>query len=375
MLGAWLDATLKERDRTLSSGFRFIPVIDFTRGKRVRLVYRARSKVANLWHRFARVETNWQLGYAYREQRYEAFAQDADLYIAHHEQAMAVAIDLMRAGRPVALDMEDWFSEDLTGEVRKQRPLGLLRSLEKKLLLKGRYCSCPSRSMRDALVQEYRCVAPAIIYNSFSLNERSAIDGIHKDRSDLEIVSIHWFSQTLGEGRGLEDLLAALGFLRSKVEIHLRGQAPADFESWLSSRVPAGWRSRIFVHPQVPNNELLSRIAEHDIGFAGEMKWSRSRNLTITNKILQYLLGGLAVIASDTAGQREVAEKAPGAVVLYPSGNAQALAKRIDELVQSATALTNAKQAALRSAHDTFCWERQEHRLLELVDRAVSISY
>jgi len=54
----------------------------------------------------------------------------------------------------------------------------------------------------------------------------------------------------------------------------------------------------------VDGDDLLSRIAEHDIGFAGEMPHCRSRDLTVTNKILQYLLAGLAVVASGTAGQR-----------------------------------------------------------------------
>ena len=64
---------------------------------------------------------------------------------------------------------------------------------------------------------------------------------------------------------------------------------------------------------------MLSRIAEHDIGFAGEQNYCRSRDLTVTNKILHYLLGGLAVIASDTAGQRQIAAQAGEAVRVYPA--------------------------------------------------------
>ena len=44
----------------------------------------------------------------------------------------------------------------------------------------------------------------------------------------------------------------------------------------------------MFVHPVVHNDELLSRIAEHDIGFAGEMKYCQSRDLTVTNKIFTF---------------------------------------------------------------------------------------
>jgi hypothetical protein len=125
------------------------------------------------------------------------------------------------------------------------------------------------------------------------------------------------------------------------------------------------------VHALVSNTELLSRITEHDIGFAGETTLIRSRDLTVTNKILHYLLAGLAVVASETAGQREVAVQAPGGVFLYPSGDAPALAARLNTLLGSADALMRAKSAALAAAEETFCWERQEKALMESIHRAL----
>ena len=149
--------------------------------------------------------------------------------------------------------------------------------------------------------------------------------------------SIYWFSQTLGPGRGLEDLIAALPLLDRDIEIHLRGRAAPGVNEWIRSQTPARWRDRVFLHPLVPNEELLSRLAEHDVGFAGEQPYCRSRDLTVTNKILHYLLGGLAVIASDTVGQREVAMQASGAVTLYEPGNSAALAQALQTLIDSAT--------------------------------------
>jgi glycosyltransferase involved in cell wall biosynthesis len=162
-----------------------------------------------------------------------------------------------------------------------------------------------------------------------------------------------------------------MSLLKHEAEIHLRGQPVSGFENWLAHRVPEAWRGRIVVHRLVPTTELLSRIAEHDIGFAGETPIMRNKDLTVSNKILHYLLGGLAVVASDTAGQREVAEQAPGAVFLYRSGDAPALAARLDTLLESAGALRQAKAAALAAAEETFCWERQEKSFLESINRAL----
>lgn len=265
--------------------------------------------------------------------------------------------------------MEDWYSEDLLPETRNYRPLRLLHYLERQLLLYGAHATCPSYAMSEALAREYGCAPPSVIYNAVAWSERPSIDGMQRDRRDARVRSIHWVSQTLGEGRGLEDLFTALRFVRHKFEIHLRGVTTAGFKSSLMARVPEDWRNNVFIHDLVSNTELLSRIAEHDIGFAGEMKYCRSRDLTITNKILQYLQCGLAVVASDTAGHLEVAQHAPNAVFIYPSGNAEALARRLDELLDSPQCLRLAKASALQASETFFCWERQEDTLLEPITR------
>jgi glycosyltransferase involved in cell wall biosynthesis len=375
VIGAWFDRDLRARDLEMQKllPFSFKPAIDSTENTLRRLSVRARVKVGAIAHRFARFESRSQLGYAYRSLR-SASRQPANLYIAHSEAAMAVAEDLLEDGCLVGIDLEDWFSEDLPPDVRKHRPVRLLRNLERKLLTLGGYSACPSRVMGEALAREFRCPQPAVVYNAFPWSARTSMDGLSKDRKDRHLPSIHWFSQTLGYSRGLEDLIAALPLLKQEAEVHLRGSPVSGFEDWLVHHVPEAWRARIKVHGLVSNAELLSRIAEHDIGFAGETHVIRSRDLTITNKILYYLLAGLAVVASDTAGQREVAAQAPGGVFLYSSGNPRGLAARLDALLGSTDALRQAKASALDAAEGTFCWERQEQPLLESINRALGSS-
>ena len=338
VLGAWFDSGLKARDLEMQRSllFRFKPAVDSNASARLRVSARVSNKIGSILHRLARLESRCQLGYARNALFRAASRQLADLYIAHSEPAMAVALDLLRSGRRVGIDLEDWFSEDLAPEARKHRPVCMLRDLERKLLTVGGHASCPSHAMSEALAKEYGCPPPTVVYNAFPWLDRASIDGLSRDRSDRRLPSIHWFSQTLGHGRGLEDLIAALPMLKREAEIHLRGNPISGFENWLSHRVPQSWRGRVVLHGLVSNAELLSRIAEHDIGFAGETPLSGSRDLTATNKILHYLLAGLAVVASDTTGQREVAAQAPDGVFLYPSGDTSALAARLDALLGSA---------------------------------------
>jgi glycosyltransferase involved in cell wall biosynthesis len=372
VFGAWFDTQLKSRDETLlaQNSVNFEPVIDHTTGKTARLLGRTKSKLGRVAHNPLGLENSWQLGASVAA--LQAFAQKsgADLFIAHSEAGMAVAGELLKNGKRVGVDMEDWFSEDLLPEARKSRPLKLLRALERKILSEGSYKTCTSRAMADALALEYGCDSPGIIYNAFHWSDRTRIDGLVKDRRDRQLPSIHWYSQTLGPGRGLEDLLAALPHLTQKAEVHLRGRPAIGFAEWTRGHTPENWRNVVFVHDLVSDNELLSRVAEHDIGFAGEQKYCRSRDLTVTNKILHYLLAGLATVASDTTGQQEVARQANGAVDLYRAGDAHNLVHKLNRLLSSPSELAKAKEAALAAAEATFCWEKQVPTLLTAVEKA-----
>jgi hypothetical protein len=67
-----------------------------------------------------------------------------------------------------------------------------------------------------------------------------------------------------------------------------------------------------------------------------------------------------------------VAEQAGEAVLLYPSGDAVALAAQLDALLDAPEHLARAKAAALKAARETFCWERQEPVLLAAVADALA---
>ena len=75
------------------------------------------------FRRFGR-EGDAQLSYCTRELLTAAQQLAADLYIAHSEPGLWVAAQLARMGRRIGVDMEDWFSEDLLPEARRDRRPG-----------------------------------------------------------------------------------------------------------------------------------------------------------------------------------------------------------------------------------------------------------
>ena len=225
ILGAWLDGSLKARDRASMATlpFDFIPVLDATRegahDLMVRFAQRARQKATRLAHDITGWQSGRQLGITVDPLLRYALQHPADLYIAHSEPGLYVAGELLRQGRRVAVDMEDWFSEDLLPETRRHRPLRLLQSLERGILSRGACAFCPSHALAAALAVAYGGREPTVVYNAFPWSDRVTLDGSTRDRRDRTIPSIYWFSQTVGPGRGIEDLLTALPLMRGECEM------------------------------------------------------------------------------------------------------------------------------------------------------------
>jgi glycosyltransferase involved in cell wall biosynthesis len=154
----------------------------------------------------------------------------------------------------------------------------------------------------------------------------------------------------------------------------LLGEVQAAFREHLLTLVPPARRSEIEFLPLVAPDALPGVIARHDVGLALEQATITNRDLTITNKILQYLNAGLTVVATQTAGQREVLAHHPDAGVLVDLARPDEVAAQLDLLLRDRDALQRRQRAARRLAEDVYCWERERPRLLALVEAAVSVT-
>jgi glycosyltransferase involved in cell wall biosynthesis len=291
----------------------------------------------------------------------------ADLTIVHTEIPIWAAQYLIQDGRRVAVDVEDWYSEDLLYADRQSRPLKLLRHAEEFALRYSAYTSATAQSMADALTAAYHCPPPIVIRNTFPLQPRSRADAPSTNDPPRFI----WFSQTIGPGRGLELFLAAWIRTTRPSQVYLLGDDRPDYREKLVSRLPAARRSDLHFIPPVPPDELPSRLAEFDIGLALEPRWPLNRNITISNKIFQYMNAGLAVVATNTDGQMEVMKAAPECGLLIVPHETAEYAQKLDTLLSDRRHLRATQLAARAAAEREFCWERETPRLLAAVENAL----
>jgi glycosyltransferase involved in cell wall biosynthesis len=304
-----------------------------------------------------------QLGFASEVLCKSALASRADLYSVHLEQALWAGKVLVERNLPVRVDIEDWYSEDGLPADRVFRPIKLMKTCERILLNRAVHATTTSLAMSRALSEAYGCPPPEVVYNSFPIIERGEVDGRRIDRLSSDVPSIIWFSQTIGPGRGLEALVEALRLLDLPVAVHLRGTARPNYVEGLLAPLPGYIRRRVVVHGQVPQSELLSRLMEHDIGYCGELSNGVSRDLTITNKCMEYMRAGLALVASDTMGQLEVASRVPEAASLFRQGDGRALAEALRQLLTDGNRLARAKRASWVGFEEAFGWEASKRKI------------
>lgn len=378
VVSALLDPAMKEREGTFGNrGWEVVRAADAT----VKGLGRLRWQAQRIRYRLAKeltgrlgVQIPAALGYSPKEMLKICKKIPAQLYILHNAQGFWVGRKLHQGGARTAYDFEDWYSRNLRPEEERLQPKTLMVKCENSALLYGAYCITTSRAMAEALAKFGGVEPPAVIHNTFPWASRAALKGEVRDRRDLRIPSLYWFSQTTGPGRGLEILADAMTQVHEPVEIHLRGSCREDYRRELTGRFPSHARARLFFHPQVKEEEVLPRIAEHDLTLASDLPDCPNRDLTITNKILLYLLAGKAVLASGTAGQREVASESPGGVFLYPPKDADELAAALRRLLQDPGLRKKAGEQNLAAARRKYQWEADKERLVELVAQALKIN-
>lgn len=295
----------------------------------------------------------------------------ADLFLAHNLGALpAAGLAARGQGARLGFDAEDFHSgEALEGpEGAYQRFLA--EAVEARWLPRCRHLTAASPGIAQAYAARYALPLPPTVMNVFPLAE--APDAWTPAGSRPSGPSLYWFSQTLGPGRGLEDVVRAIGRLNVPVRLCLRGTVSEAYARALGALAEAeGVAGRLDLLPPAPPSEMARLAARHDLGLATEPLATPNSRLVWSNKIFTYLLAGLPSLASATPGQAALAEACEGAVFLHPPGDIEALASNIAALLGDAARLAAARKRAWELGQERFNWDRERRNFLAVVKRSL----
>jgi glycosyltransferase involved in cell wall biosynthesis len=344
-----------------------------TRGWRLDRVNLRRGDLVGLAHRAMgagwRATARW-IGLADRSvSRYlgiladAAASEPADLVVGHTLAGLPVAVRAAeRLGARAGFDIEDYHSGELPSEPRYARERAIVTDVEQRYLPRCVRITASAPGIADAVAARYKVARPHVVLNTFPRAERDAGQAPGPRPTAGRVPSLYWYSQVIGPGRGIEDAVAAVALLDLPVELHLRGTLDPDFAPQVVGR------PKVVLLPQVPPPELVVQAAAHDIGLALEQPVTENRALCVTNKLFTYMLAGLAVVATDTPGQRGVMADAPGAGLLYTAGRPDELANRLRSLLCNPDKLAACKAAAWEAADRRFNWEVESKSLVSYLE-------
>lgn len=288
-----------------------------------------------------------------------------DLIYAGTSGTIAAALEASRVtGTPCGIDFEDFHC----GEQERGRVGAALDEIAGTLMAaasqRAAFVTAGSAAIADACESRFGR-RPIPIHNVFALPSFEP-----ETTRRAGPLRLYWFSQTIGPYRGLEDVIVAAGRAGVDCELHLRGVAMSTYVAELEALVErCAPRLRLIVHGPESPERMVEACRAFDVGIATEQAHIPNRALALTNKALTYPLAGLAMVMTDTPGQRALAQDAGEGAWTYAPGDVDRLAEGLARWATSDAALGRAKEASWNAARCRWHWEHQAERgaLLKLV--------
>lgn len=163
-----------------------------------------------------------------------------------------------------------------------------------------------------------------------------------------------------GPGRNLDDLLAAA---TPGVDLAIR-VVGVDAGS-LRARVAARGLDRLVrVLEPVPAADLVSALRGFDVGLIINRPVTRNDELVFPNKLFEYMMAGLAVVAPRLPALAPFVER-EGVGLTYAPGDPADLARALNELAADRSRLAEMQRRARAAAEERYNAEAQVPVLLE----------
>lgn len=314
------------------------------------------KKAANYMYKWFKISSIYQEIYLPGIQLKRILNASADLFICHQEAGLLLGVQLLKKGKKVAFDFEDWYAEDYPNCFR---PVHLLRENEVYALKYAEYVTCPSDSMSKALQQYYKLDCQvSVVYNSFP-------SGNIQDNQIQKIPnSLVWFSQTVGPNRGIEDFMHVLSQLDIPVEIHFIGFSSISYREYLVECLN-DTPHKVKIHSLMKHSDMVNFVKQFEYGLALEESFPLSRDLTITNKILLYLQLNLHVIATSSQGHLELKSNFGDSISYIETGRTSANVELIRRIL-----ISGVNKPAIEMGK--YQWKMQEQVIRDLVEDALN---
>jgi glycosyltransferase involved in cell wall biosynthesis len=146
----------------------------------------------------------------------------------------------------------------------------------------------------------------------------------------------------LGPGRELDDLLEAARAEGVSLTIRIRLADPHALRETIASR---GLADRVRILDPVPPDAVIQALSEFEVGLIFDRPQSRNSELSMPNKLFEYLMAGLAVVAPNLESLGPLVAQ-EGVGVTFDPAEPGALRNVLEQLAADRSGLSAMRRAA-----------------------------
>lgn len=294
----------------------------------------------------------------------QSYRIKSDLYIGHNLGSfMAITRAAKKYGVNHIFDFEDFHrGEYLSNDWQRTK----IEVIESKYVNKTLFATGSS----PLIVRKYKELFPrlqlSLIHNCFPASYSS------KNLKNIaqSPIKIFWFSQYLGQNRGIENVIKAISCLPpGSFSLTLLGYSSNKltqyfFDLWKN----LGLKHNYFqLLDPIEEKSIVSVASDFHIGLASEVPYIENREYCLTNKVFIYLLAGNAILYSNTQSQSLFLESNPLHGQVYDSDSIESIKNCLESYLNSPALLLSHRENSLKYGLEIYNWDIEKKRYVSLI--------
>ena len=295
-----------------------------------------------------------------------AVKEDADVYHFHDPELMIVGLLLKLHGKKVIWDVHEHYPNSILDKYYLSKPL-------------RRFVSKAFDLFERAVVRFFDYViytTPFVGERYKTMRVRSGsvenypsveLSGVFEREPQEKII----FLGVMSRMRGLVEVIEAFAIVAKRHptwELCLVGTCrPASFEGELRELADRlGVAAKVKLIPWVPYEEKERLSSQASMGIITYLPYSNNTSC-LPNKLFEYMLVGLPVVASDFPLYREVVEPNHCGLLVDPAKPDQ-IARAMEYLLEHPQEAKQMGENGRRAVLETYNWENESEKLLRIYD-------
>jgi glycosyltransferase involved in cell wall biosynthesis len=290
--------------------------------------------------------------------------EPADLYIAHNIDTLWPAWKAARRHRAqLIFDSMEYHADMGSGQSQTERQL--VDRIQRQCLPDCLLVLSSSPEVGAALERDYGIDEVLSLYN--------VPPTTHQLAPKLDGFNLYWRNSVVNTGeRGLGDVLLAMRDLSEAVRLHVQGGLPFDGGERLRGEIAElGLTNRVTFHPPYRPDDAVREASRFQVGLCLERHTNRNHEWTVSNKLFDYHMGGLAVVSSDLPGLKNVVTRSGGGLC-YRAGDVDDLRAVIRRLHDDPSLFAECAQKARAFALSAGNVEHEMTQFLEVLSQRLA---